>query len=478
MAGIRVQGDLSSNVAEVNAQKELTVALTKTEDNAGFVNLSVKMGDGEYVGTPYVERLVASDAGRLTVGLDQPLLAEPFVGAALNTTIWSTLLTTMTASVSGGFLTLNAGLSVAVNTAASVRSWRHFPIYKGFPTAFLADLQFSQPPITNNICEWGLFIASGITAVTDGVLFRVNAAGELRCVVVNNSVEIQSPALSAAALLGGANVTRRFKITVGDAEVDFYINDIHVAGIELGNASATVTASMNLPIAFRNYNVGALSVAQVMKISSTAAVAGDMNTGRTWPAIMAGMGGNAAQGQSGGTLGTTAALTNNQVLGGAGITNSGVALPSGLGGLLTVLPTLVANSDGILSSYQVPIGSAAVPGRSLIIQAIRIHGVVTTVLAGGPVIAFLYLAFGHTAAALTTAEGATTKAPRRLPLGIQVYPLNAAVGVRDDREIQMELPTPIVVQPGEFIQTVLKNIGTITTTGAITFSIAFVGHWE
>lgn len=37
---------------------------------------------------------------------------------------------------------------------------------------------------------------------------------------------------------------------------------------------------------------------------------------------------------------------------------------------------------------------------------------------------------------------------------------------------------PVVVNPGEFIQTVLKNVGAVTTAGAITFIIQPYGYWE
>jgi hypothetical protein len=78
---------------------------------------------------------------------------------------------------------------------------------------------------------------------------------------------------------------------------------------------------------------------------------------------------------------------------------------------------------------------------------------------------------------LATGEGVAAKAPRRVPLGIQVFPVTAAVGTRDDRDIYIKFDTPIFVQPGEFFQTVLKNLGTVTTTGAITWNITVDSYW-
>lgn len=48
----------------------------------------------------------------------------------------------------------------------------------------------------------------------------------------------------------------------------------------------------------------------------------------------------------------------------------------------------------------------------------------------------------------------------------------------DVRVIDIDLATPIPVYPSEFVQLVAKNIGTVTTTGAITFLVSFGGYWE
>jgi hypothetical protein len=44
--------------------------------------------------------------------------------------------------------------------------------------------------------------------------------------------------------------------------------------------------------------------------------------------------------------------------------------------------------------------------------------------------------------------------------------------------IDIDLASPIVVQPGEFVQLVAKNLGTVTSGGTITFIVGFGGYWE
>lgn len=40
------------------------------------------------------------------------------------------------------------------------------------------------------------------------------------------------------------------------------------------------------------------------------------------------------------------------------------------------------------------------------------------------------------------------------------------------------LDSTIVIQPGEFIQTIYKNIGTVGTSGTVAHTITFGGYWE
>lgn len=45
-------------------------------------------------------------------------------------------------------------------------------------------------------------------------------------------------------------------------------------------------------------------------------------------------------------------------------------------------------------------------------------------------------------------------------------------------QIDIDMASPIIVQPGEFIQLTAKNLGTVTSAGTITFIVGFGGYWE
>jgi hypothetical protein len=73
---------------------------------------------------------------------------------------------------------------------------------------------------------------------------------------------------------------------------------------------------------------------------------------------------------------------------------------------------------------------------------------------------------------------ATTKAPRRIPLGLQTVAAAAAALTLLSTVTVNFNEVPVVVQPGEFIATVKKKIGTAPSAGVIGHIITFIGYFE
>lgn len=474
----KIQGGSSTaGLADVDSNYNLQVNTPANESLAGFVTFITENDAGSVTGERYMGAVEVSHDYRTRVGIDQTLFNELFPGSGLNSTLWTAPAVTMTVTVAGGFANLNAASSIAINAVARVSSYRHFPCYKSYTTYIESEVNFTSLPVVGNVCEWGAGIATSTSAPTDGAFFRLNAVGEFRAVINNNGVETQSGTLDFSALVG-VNITRSFLIYITSHTAYFWIDNILVAEVVAPVGQGTTTSSQNLPLLFRNYNSTATSTAQVMKIAMVNVTLSDMASGKVWPHVLSGGGAHVSQGQTGGTLGTTALYTNSLVTGaGAAMSNTTAALGSGLGGQFAAQPTLAQGTDGIVSSYQVPLGTSTLPGKSLYITRINISSAVTTTLTGGPVIYAYSLAYGHTNVSLATTESATSKAARRLPLGIQTFAAAAAAGTGTNM-IDIDLATPIVVQPGEFIQLVAKNLGTVTSAGVIVFIVGFGGYWE
>jgi hypothetical protein len=472
---VRIKG--TTNLQEVDVNGNAYVNLPKTDIQAGFSSMLAENDAGTVTGARYVKAVEVSDDFRVRVGVDTMVFNEQFPAATFNTAIWQNSATTMTTAISTGFANLNAGLSVAAAAVAQLRTYRHFPCYKQYTTYCEMEVQLSQAPVSGNRCEWGLLLVSGTAAPTDGAFFRVTETGELRCILNYNGTETQSAALST--LLLGVGETHSYLVYVGSGVVEFWVNNILIAEIPTPVGQGSSLSSMNLPLSFRNYNVSATSAAQVMKIGNVNVTFGDQNGNKPWGHVVSGSGGHASQGQTGQTMGSTALYTNAAPAVAAALVNiSAAAQFVGLGGIFNVLPTLTAGSDGILCSYQVPLGTSILPGKSLYVTKVKINSVVTTVLAGGPVIYSASLAYGHTAVSLATTDGAASKSPRRVALGIQSYVAAAAVGAQAVEMGEDFQVAPLVVQPGEFVAVALRNLGTVTTTGAITFAVTISGYWE
>lgn len=472
---VRIKG--TTNLQEVDANSNALVNLPLTDTQAGFASMLAENDAGTVTGARQMRAVEVSKDFRIRVGTDNMIFNESFPGVAINSTLWSNPVTTMTTTNVNGFAVLNAGLSVAINAVAQLRTYRHFPCFKQYTTYGEMEIQLSSVPVTGNRCEWGLSLISGVSAPTDGAFFRLDSTGTFNGVLNYNGVETLTPAISTALL--GVNVTHSYLVYVGSTFVEFWIDNILVGSITRPAGQGATTSSANLPLTFRNYNVSATSTAQVLRIGNVNVTYGDQAMSKPWGHVLSGMGASSTQGQTGSILGSTTQYSNAAFAAAAALSNTTAAVGNiGLGGAFNVLPTLVAGTDGILCSYQVPLGTSTVPGKSLYITDLRINSVVSTTLVGGPVLYTCSLAYGHTAVSLATVESATTKAPRRIPIGISAYAAAAAVAVMSpalDYDLASGVP---VIYPGEFIQVVLRNVGTVTTAGSIMFVVSITGFWE
>jgi hypothetical protein len=75
---------------------------------------------------------------------------------------------------------------------------------------------------------------------------------------------------------------------------------------------------------------------------------------------------------------------------------------------------------------------------------------------------------------------ATTKAPRRMPLGFMYWNIAAPIGATPTNgDIYMPFTNPIYVNAGEFIATTAKFVaGTATASQTIGYTVTFDYGWE
>jgi len=340
----------------------------------------------------------------------------------------------------------------------------------------------------NTIIDFGMAIPGGANPYTptDGVLFRYTSAG-LSGVVNNNNVELTTTALAFTPTI---NRAYHYTIVVDQSEVEFWIDDQKYGSIVTPVSQGGPFLAAYAPWMVRQAHVGGAAGAIVQtKVFNYSVSLGDWAANKPWHAQMAGMGGNSSQGQSGQTQGSTHLFPANSAVVATTVptntTNTGV----GLGGRTQVALIASATTDLVLFGYNNPAGTAVVPGRSLYIKRIKITGAVTTLLvaptAGIPLLSF-DLGFGSTAVTLATTESAsfaaTTKIARKVPIGFMgfsagVQTVTAPVAGSIGNELDFDFEAPIVVNPGEWVQVIMRNVNT-GAAGLVSIAAAFNAYWE
>jgi hypothetical protein len=466
-----------STVANVDATSNgLIVQNPKTPAQAGYTGIVAIRDAGTVTGAPNIGKLDITNNNRLRVSLDTPLFQDQFNYTAVNTNNWLQATATMTNSLASGSMVLNNGNDTVTAHYSVVKTYATFPLYTAGELVFEAKCMLAQAAQVNNACFMGVGTPGTTAGPTDGVYFQLDTTGVLRGIVNWNGATAQTAPMTVPT----AGQSADMMIVIDEGVAEFWINGVLQGAISY-NSYATGAGSPSLSSSgnafFQIYNNGVPAVAQQIKVQNVQVTLYGLNTSKPWNHIKSGEGLNALIGQNGGTMGSTALYANSGNPTAAVPTNTTAALGSGLGGNFWETASLAVNTDGIISSYQNPAGSITQTPRRLYITGLRWWSMVQTVLAGGPFVYECGLAFGHSAVSLATAESSNAKAPRRFAVGLYTLPATAAVGTLGANFVHT-FSTPIVVNAGEFIATIVRNIGTVGTSGTIAHHIGFEGYWE
>ncbi len=479
MAGIRLEGNITGNVAEVDNFNNLRVSLPSGMNQAGYAVILGENDSGSILGNPTRSSPRISADDRLVTGFDTPIFDYDFTSLTQDTGVWRHLFTTMTATASTNGVLFNANSTLTTLTGCSLHSFKQFVLMGNAGTLLEFYLAFTASPLANQVFEFGYFLPTvAQNTPIEGTYFRYTSTG-LTVAFNYAGTEVESGILLTPSDFNNAE-SYSFQIRLNNREIAFYRNDIKIGSLVINNANGIPYASKALPIAMQFRNSNTVTGAPVMqaKVQSVHVdqrdIALDMPFGHKQNAMYGGQ-----QGWQGGSMGSLALYTNSLAVGsGAALSNTvATGVFTGLGGQFSVTPTLAVGTDGILANFQVPTGSINFRSKTLIITGVRIQGVVTTALTGGPVIYAYSLAYGHTAVSLATTESTsfvtnTAKAPRRIALGTESYASAAALGTLG-ASVSMSFQSPIPVNPGEFVCITAKNLGIVTTAGVISLFVTY-----
>lgn len=493
MAGFQsvIVDDTSGAKAEVLADKRLQVNMPVGYDDAGHACIAAENDDGTYLaGVRNVMPAEVDADFRVRVGSDQPIYQESCSGTALNSGRWSSTVTTMTTAVASGYIKLNNGASAAANAVARIQSYRYFQIYDSFSLAlqFSLNIAATSLGILNTTWEIGFFIASGTSAPTDGVFLRMNASGELRLVQNFAGVETQSDPIiydgslqpnDVPGLDFGVDTNRKCVLVVGSTEVEFWIDDQLIASSPKQSSVPNNSSTLSLPIAMRIYNSASVPATGTQLWVGNVSVSTISLASRGWYHVLGFSGHGSYDGQSGATLGQTANYTNSAEPSNATLSNTAAGYTT-LGGQWSFAAPAGAVTDYALFGYQVPAGAATAHNKNLRIDRVSISSVnVGAAVATTATVIQWALGVHSTAVSLATAEAATTRAPRRIPIGMQAFVVGDAIGASANQIVLDVSSAPVYVEPGSYIHIIARvPVGTATASQVIRGTCTIVGQWD
>ena len=477
-----LKGGASNILADVDSNNNLKVNLPTILSGAGYASMVGEVDDGVITGSKIVRPMDVSQDYRLRTGTDTILFQDTFNHAVVNNAKYIVVTSTMTVTVAGGFLNLNAGNAVASTNVARVQTYRSFSIFNTYPLYVDFKAKFSQVLQANSVIEFGLGFAATTAAPTDGVFFRA-VGGQLNAVMNNAGAETVATNVHTPV----AGTVYHYAITIGQDRCAFWVNDSIVANIPVPTGLGAPTASNSLPLLLRNYNSGTVSTAIQFNVAQFGITLGDMDSGRDWPTTMIENGqssisapdGQAVQANTSGT--TTANISNSIAPVSATLSNT-TAGYARLGGQFQFTAVAGAETDYALFAFLNPAATSAIPGKNLVITGVKIDTVNTgAAVATTPTVFVWYIGVGGTAVTLATVDSLTagSRASRKLGLGVQSLIVGAPIGAMATPSIDSTFRSPLLVEPGTYCHIILKMpVGTATGSQVLRGLVNINGYWD
>jgi len=486
---LQIEGGLSGVKLDGDTDKQAFVKLSGDMSKAGYAMVAARADDGDFLGSTLDVNVEADADYRMRVAIDSLAFRHTFDGIVLDSGVWSHTATTMTATVAAGFVNLNAGASAATSVVSRLTSYRTFDFSQAFAIFIDVPLQISAASagIANTTWEVGFGIASGTTEFTDGIFMRCNAAGEFRLCSVYNGTLTQSNPISLATVLPDGlpvlepNTDRQFVLEVTSHQAKLWCNDILIATLEQSGAVPAFAFSQSLPATARIYN-GATppATATTLKIGTITVSYGGRANAPDFVSTAALSGCGADRTQSGNaTPAQLANWTNNTVVSVCSLSNTTPSYSTLGGQFVFAAPAGSDTADYALFGYQVPAAAAGSMNRNLLIRRIVISSVNVGAAVATTATVFAWgVAVGSTAASLATTEAATTRAPRRMSIGMQSWIVGAAIGAAAP-DLALDLSQgPLLCEPGSYVHIIARVIvGTATGSQQIRGAVAVVGQF-
>lgn len=412
-----------------------------------------------------IARPTRSDrAGTTRAGFDTLLAHDSIEGTTVNSWLWTQSTTTMTIAQALGVLTLNNGGSIASTVDAILTTTRQFPLYNHGVLKFCMKAN-AVPGPTNAFIELGIGAPSGTTAtINNGAFFRLNGTS-LRTVTSFNGTE-NSVTQSFVTIAAGEYYL--FCIYVQDDYAHFIVEDASGSPIldtyvQFPTNVPGPAAVSHLPAFARIYNSAAVASAPKLNIGSYDTFMLDLDMEKPWSHQMAATGRTANINPL--TFGQTAFLSASAAPATATPANNTCAYAT-LGGEFILNGT--ASSENLLGVF----GFQAPAPYTLHVTDISLPQPFVTTALGATV------NIQEWALMVASSNNPSSATGQRQVLGMFSAAASSVAGtVFNGLPIDMDLGTPIVVLPGQWLLLLVKVISG-AASGVYRGSVNIGGYYE
>lgn len=473
---VEIKSGAGSNLATVNSNNEILVALAALISGAGYVVATGENHDG-LAGISKIRRAIrVSTDGRLRSGIDSLLWSYTFNHTVKDSGKFRFVDTTATSAMSGGYLSMNSGSSVTSGQGTLCQTFQTFPLFGSSSLEAGFRVRWTQAPQTNNVCELGFAFATGVATPTDGAYFKLGSDGNLYGVKNFNGTEVTTNLNITVA----QNRVYYLRLVCDQDRLEFYIDGVCRGEIDAPVDAPTVTMAREFPLHMRIFNSSTVTTAQKMDVAEQVVILRDLSNPRSAELTSAYLNNNSVAVPDSSAAGQSQNYANSAAPTSATLSNTAAGYTT-LGGQWQFAAVAGAETDYALFGYQVPAAAVAAGNRKCIIWGVRIETFnMGAAVATTPHLLQWAIGVGSTAVSLATADSATTgaRAPRRQLLGVQSLPVGAAVGA-SATPIDVQFKAPLVAEAGTWVHIILKMpVASATVSQIVRGVVSINAMWE
>lgn len=397
------------------------------------------------------------------------LFHEPFEGATVsspNRLTVSTTTFTQTQTLSAGF-NFNSANGTALGSAALLVTNRRFMKIQRAPLH--VKLRARVLHVNNAVAEFGFGApASQTAAPTVGAFWQVTTGGVVQGVLTFNGVDITSPVTMP---VGWQNNFYTWDVILDDDEAFYVVQDTGTGAIvaetkiRLPSTQIRLWDSTRLPAFARLHFPTAPATAANLILASLDVLMMDtvLNKPISHIAAQSGFGGEVNPT----TFGQTINYANTAAPTSATLSNTAAGYTT-LGGQFQFAAVAGAETDYALFGFTVPSPYSFV-----------CTGIDISTFNNGAAVATTATLLQWFASPDQTAISLATATNRRVTLGIQSFPIGAAIGAVATDLVRDFNNAPLVTNPGRILVIGLKMpLGTATASQIIRGTVAIKGYFE